>query len=64
MEYLVNVHQEHINLILFVIIARNKIVLGVILTVVLLVELDFIKQLEIVNHVWKIVKHALIRRAV
>lgn len=64
MEYLVNVHQEHITLILFVIIAPNKIVLGVILTVVLLVKLDFIKQLEIANHVWKIVKHALIRRAV
>jgi hypothetical protein len=64
MEYLVNVHQEHITLILFAIIAHNKIVFGVILTVALLVTLDFIKQLETVSPVWKIVKHVLTYRAV
>ena len=64
MEYLVNVHQEHITLILSAIIAPNKIVFGVILAVVLLVKLDFIKQMKIANHVCKVVKHVLIHRAV
>lgn len=64
MEFLVNVQPEHIFLTLFALTVLNKIVFGVILMAVLLVILDFIKQLVYVIHVWKIVKHVQTHQAV